>query len=640
MGWLDRTHVFDQMTQVERDLLMLDNVPVGRNPDTGEVFWVPEIERYSGTYIIGRQGRGKSALVESMVEADLNAGRAVIVIDPHGDLVNNIIAELPEHRVNDTYLLDMEDEAYPFGLNLFSHGDISVEHEMSRVVNRITHLFKMLWPETEGQLNLPTFIRLATQALLSHEGSTLVDMQRFLVDPAFRSRVLSNPGNDDSLQQWWHDNYDIYTPQQQKAMVAPLRRRLDILFTGRKLIRNIVGQPQSTISFRRAIEQHKVVLIKLPSEGMDEEVELTGRLIVAQLTQAVFSFADTPTAQRPGISLYIDEFAKFALEDLAKLYSEGRKFGMKITLVHQYRGQLEPYLQEATATAQVKIAFGLDAGSAHDLAPYFPQPERIEPDDEIVEHLRKRGTDYPQEVRIFAHEYLLPLKHHVKGNEVHLGPKVEHDWYATPSWYEAPHTEDDPTGLLNSLLYRCMRERSADFDIPYPVAIGFSTVGNYAYIMSKRRRHDSRLLVGYQLPERDWHNKPWKAANRLLRFIYYLRATMQYLAEHPIGKRVPVTQADMAARLIGLPARMAYVRAAEDIALVRTLDVPRRISGWELQNRLNGIVGRTRAEYCRPKADVEAVMADEPVTPMVTVGAKTPAIPERTLNRWGKVYEP
>src|SRR5690349_12215918 len=128
---------------------------VGKHPDTGDDFVIYDKDRYGGTYIIGVAGTGKSSGIEEMIYQDIDLGRAVIVIDPHGDLTNNCIAELPAHAVERTFVLDMKDVGYPYGVNVFGGQTEDNELDTTRRVESIKSIFTTLWPEIEGQANLP-----------------------------------------------------------------------------------------------------------------------------------------------------------------------------------------------------------------------------------------------------------------------------------------------------------------------------------------------------------------------------------------------------------------------------------------------------------------------------------------------------
>src|SRR5581483_9873762 len=275
------------------------------------------------------------------------------------------------YRLNQTYLLDMEDEAYPFGVNVFATGKLETSVAATQAVERIMHIFEVLWADVLSQQNLPRYVRAATITLLSNPGSTLVDMYRFLLDDQVRKRMLQRI-TEPTVRQFWQTQYDDLREAERLRRVQPLIGRLESLFMGRSLVRNIVGQRKSTINFRQAIENREVTFIKLPVKTVTQDARLIGTMIMAQIHAAVFSYADVAESERPGVSLYVDECQHFTTSDFSELLSEGRKFGMKLTLAHQYRNQLPSFLQDSTITARTKIVFQTTPQDGRELASVFP----------------------------------------------------------------------------------------------------------------------------------------------------------------------------------------------------------------------------------------------------------------------------
>src|SRR6266852_1246501 len=295
----------------QRRVLDSTHTSVGYHPETHDELYVPNIDRYSGSYVLGVQGYGKSGLLQNLIEADMQSGHAVIVIDPHGDLTLACLSHVPTHRLQDTFLLDMEDERYPFGCNIFSSGKLTSSVAQTQAVERLMHIFEGLWPDVLSQQNLPRYVRAAALTFLANPGTTLVDMHTFLLDQSYRMQLLNNV-TDNSVRLFWHHQYDTLSPHEQYRRVQPLIGRLEALFMGRSLVRNIVGQRQNTISFRKIITDRQIAFIKLPVKTITQDARLIGTILLAQISNAVFSFADTPEQQRPGVSLYVDEFQHFA----------------------------------------------------------------------------------------------------------------------------------------------------------------------------------------------------------------------------------------------------------------------------------------------------------------------------------------
>src|SRR5579883_2066406 len=141
------------------------NARLGTHPETGDICFLPDRDRYTGVYVLGVQGSGKSGLLQNLIAHDVAIGNAVIVIDPHGDLVTDCIAQLDTGRVVQTYLLDMEDEGFPFGINVFSTGRLDTSIAQAQAVDRLMHIFEVLWADVLSQANLPRYVRAATITL-------------------------------------------------------------------------------------------------------------------------------------------------------------------------------------------------------------------------------------------------------------------------------------------------------------------------------------------------------------------------------------------------------------------------------------------------------------------------------------------
>ncbi len=208
--------------------------------------------------------------------------------------MDHVLAQIPSTRVPSTYVFDLEDEAYPFGLNVFAEaGDFRTEAKRTQAVERILHIFEILWPEVLSQQNLPMLLRYAIVTFLDNPGTTLVDMIQFFRDDAFRARLLGRV-KDHTIREYFDYEYDQQKPEERRRRVLPLMNRLQSLFVGRSLVRNILGQRKSAIDWRKAIEHREIVLIKLPTTMMKQDAYLIGMVILSGLSTAIFSFKDTP----------------------------------------------------------------------------------------------------------------------------------------------------------------------------------------------------------------------------------------------------------------------------------------------------------------------------------------------------------
>jgi len=390
-------------------------------PATGRYVTVKDKERQSGMYILGVQGVGKSSFFENTIYQDSRKGSAIIVIDPHGDLNHKVIAQMPEERLKDTYLLSLEDTAYPFGLNLFGIGEKATDIEQAQALDRILHVFEKCFPETSRML-LEKYLGNIAPVFFAHAstGYAMTDIPKFLRDDAFRAKLLRNVRL--FIRQFWEDEYMSMSPSVQRNETASLATRLN-RFLRSPIVGNIIGQSRTTIDFRKAIENREIILINLPVKTLKEDASLIGTMLVAQIHAAIFSFADTKPEARPGFSLFVDEFQHFATSDFAEMFTEGRKFGSRVAVAHQFRAQLPDYLSSATLTARTIITFQTTQEDAPKLAPLYPQEAMLrikDIDPAPADYLLKRaGHDNP-EVDAFIRTYLLPLQSMRKGNHIEV----------------------------------------------------------------------------------------------------------------------------------------------------------------------------------------------------------------------------
>lgn len=650
---------FHSLSQLERDRFTYEHLDLGRSPETGDHFYTAERDRYSGTYVLGVQGSGKSGFLETLINQDILKGNAVIVIDPHGDLITNCIAAMHPSRVGGTYLLDMEDEAYPFGANLFSHGKLDTSVARAQVVDRIMHVFEVLWPDVMEQQYLPSYVRAATLALLTHPGATLLDIQDFLLDSTFRARLLQNV-TDPTVRQFWRTQYDQLADREQANRVKALTNRLNALFMGRDLVRNIIGQRRTSINFRKAIEEREIIFIRLPIKTLGQDARLIGTVLLTRIHAAIFSFADVPEAQRPGVSLFVDEFQHFATPDFNEMFTEGRKFGAKVTVAHQYRGQLPTFLQESTMTARTKVCFQT-AEDGRAMAHFFPEPEgEIKPEDidaRVSETLLTRASDYGPVVEGFVDLYLAPLQRYRRGRKVEItNPGFDAiatigDVVANTNTRHQSLFVDDPTDYLDRLLYDVMRSGNHNLFIPWEIPRGFSNSGD-GFFAAARGAKEAELnatlwpLKGFPahlvIPTADgdvqWTRQPRTGKEWFWLFMFSLRSLMFQLARDPIGKVTEASTSEIAKMLSSLPRRAAFVRSGDDVGVIYTHNIPQRVSQAEHAARLNAIRQQTRAKYCHPREEVEQRLLAEvdggsgqPSSP------GQPTSPDALLGGWEEV---
>ena len=370
--------------------------------------YINDKERRSGMYILGVQGRGKSFFLAHLILQDLEKGYSVIIFDAHGDLLHHVIALLPPARLSKTYLLDLTDTNYPFGLNLFACSDPTNELERAIVVERVMHVFERLWPEIRGIL-LEKLLRYITLTFLECPECTLADIPRLLRDDTFRASIVSRLTNE-TVKAYWLEEFNVMKPGDRRRETQALDNRL-AAFLSTPFIRNIVCQKKSTIDFRHLIQNHEVLLVDLNMKELKEHAALIGTILMTHIHAATFSFGELEWDQRPGYSLFVDEFQNFATTDFAELFKEGRKYGARITIAHQDRHDLLPEIRSATLTASIIASFQTTPADAMEMSPIYldaaakQRPSYIYPD--ILNRIRLHGQPAIQD---FFHQYILPLQ--------------------------------------------------------------------------------------------------------------------------------------------------------------------------------------------------------------------------------------
>src|ERR1019366_1311432 len=288
-------------------------------------------QRSRHMHLIGASGSGKSTLLLNMIVQDIENGEGLCVLDPHGDLIDQVIDRIPEERIHDVVLLDPSDEAYPVGFNILSaHSDL----ERNLLASDLVSVFQRLSTSFGDQMT--TVLGNAILAFLeSSEGGTLSDLRRFLVEPGFRERFLGTV-QDSEIVYYWQKEFPLLTGKPQ----GPILTRLDT-FLRPKVIRHMVSQKENSLDFAAIMNGRKILLAKL-SQGLigEENSYLLGTLVVSKLNQMATSRQNMAASERTPFYLYVDEFHNFVTPSLAAILSGARKYNLGLILAHQELHQL------------------------------------------------------------------------------------------------------------------------------------------------------------------------------------------------------------------------------------------------------------------------------------------------------------
>jgi hypothetical protein len=321
-------------------------------------------QRVRHTHIIGATGVGKSTILLTAAVQDILNGNGLLVLDPHGDTIENILPYIPEHRAKDVLLIDPTDSEFPIGFNILSaHNDIEKEILSSDLVAA----FKRQSTSWGDQMN--SVLANAILAFVeSTEGGTLVELRRFLVEKSFRDAFLSTV-TDPNIVYYWQKEY----PLLKSSSIGSILTRLDS-FLRPKLIRNMVAQRKS-IDFQHLMDTKKIILVKL-SHGMmgAENSYLLGTFIVSKIYQAAMARQAQAKEERTPFFMYVDEFQNYATESMCHILEGTRKYGLSLTLAHQGMRQLEANSELASsiiANAGTRICFRLGEVDAKKFADGF-----------------------------------------------------------------------------------------------------------------------------------------------------------------------------------------------------------------------------------------------------------------------------
>lgn len=286
-------------------------------------------DRLKHTHIIGATGTGKSTLIANLILQDIHQGIGLVLFDPHGDLIDDIISQIPEQQLQNVVLVDPSDTDYPIGLNILqAHNDVEKEVLSSDLVASFRR-YATSWGD---QMN--AVMGNAIQAILeSKDGGTLNDLRRFLIEKDFRQKFL-NKVTDPAVLYYWQKEY----PLLKTNSIGPILTRLDT-FLRPKSIRNMVIQNKG-LDFEDLLNSNKIILLKL-SQGLigTENSYLLGSLMLSKIHQAMFR-RQQQSIRNP-IMLYLDEFQNFITPSIKEMLSGIRKYSVGLTLSHQDLQQLQ-----------------------------------------------------------------------------------------------------------------------------------------------------------------------------------------------------------------------------------------------------------------------------------------------------------
>jgi hypothetical protein len=328
--------------------LPADGVLLGEHLALGRVRPVrcPTDDRRRHTYVVGQTGTGKSTLFLGMILQDMREGRGVGVIDPHGELIEQVLASIPKEREADVIYLDPTDVARPVGINML---DARTPIEKDFCVNYLIDVFDLLYvlKDTGGPM-FEMYMRNALQLLLDQpEGfrPAVVDVPPLFQRRAFRKRLIDTCTNPYAVD-FWTKEADEAGGDLRLQNVAPYITSKLTRFIYNEVMRGIVGQRETTIDFRQVIDKGKILLVDLRKGILgDINSHFLGMMVVGKIFGAALGRTGaTPQGGHRDFFLYVDEFQNLATKTFVSILSEARKYRLSVVLTNQYIAQLPDYI--------------------------------------------------------------------------------------------------------------------------------------------------------------------------------------------------------------------------------------------------------------------------------------------------------
>jgi hypothetical protein len=651
-GQLTATRVLPYIHRLKAEQAERQRASVlGTDLATGEEVIVTQLARQQGLYCIGVNGTGKTTLLTNLIKKDLELGHGLCLIEPHGDLTRTVLSLVPPQCLPDVILLDVMDCAtFPFSLNLFQSDLTGDANEAAKIASFLMHLFEKVWNVGTETPRLQQVLRNITRTLLANPGMTFAEIPLLLWDDVAREKLVSNVTNTQTQLFW--QQYNRKSPRERSELTDSTMNKVDA-YLNEPMIANIVSQAQTTINFRRIMDESKILLINA-SPQLEEMSRLLGAVIIGRLLMAAFSRTDQLEDERRQFNLYVDEFQRVATSDWRTFLEEARKFKVAITMAHQSISQLDESLQTAATGAGTIVCFRVSGEDSRVLSTSYDatptpevvgqEPQRAVPID-VIGYLLRHGSPHPQAVSAFTQTYLFSLQEYLRK------PRPASDPYFAASY-------DNYSGVLdltetkmrqgykrlNDSLYRCMTDQNPDIHID-PLALyvlamaqGDGREYSFSYYIISKFGPINRMLKDFKEPtkrlgapsflngqEQAYFRKqcpnPKKyrwTSEAVIQMIIDLRRCITALAKDPVltdtGLYQPIyrqrTYADMTGEISNALSQqenyIARVKTLTTEHTIRTNPLPPLMSEAQLAERIRDIKTRMQEmELCRPAHAVE-----------------------------------
>lgn len=293
-------------------------------------------DRFQHMYVIGQSGTGKSTLLKNIAKQDILAGRGIALVDPHGEFAEELIESIPPERINDVVYFNPIDTDYPIGFNPIEVTDPEQKH---LVASGLMAIFTKIWANV-WSARMEYILMNCILALIDTPNQTLLGIPRILVDKDYRKMIVNNC-KDPVVKGFWVNEFEKYQDKQRTEAIAPIQNKVG-QFLSTHIIRNIVGQPTSSMNIADLMNQGKILIANVSKGQIGEDNSgLIGAMLITKIQLAAMERVKIKdqSARRPFL-LYVDEFQNFATDSFASILSEARKYKLGLVVAHQYIGQL------------------------------------------------------------------------------------------------------------------------------------------------------------------------------------------------------------------------------------------------------------------------------------------------------------
>jgi len=330
-------------------------------------FGIRTDDRRKHMYLVGKTGMGKTEMLKNLAIQDIQNGQGLAFVDPHGEAAESLLDYIPSERINDVIYFNPADINFPLAFNVMEKVDVGHRH---LVASGLMGVFKKIWPDV-WSARMEYILNNAILALLEYPDSTLLGVNRMLADVDYRKEVVDKV-TDPVIKSFWVNEFSRYAQRYEVEATAAIQNKIG-QFISNPLIRNIVGQIETSIDMREIMDGRKILIANLSKGRIGEDNSmLLGALLITKLQLAAMSRVDMPEQERKDFYLYVDEFQNFATESFINILSEARKYRFSLILSHQYIEQmLEPVREAVFGNMGTIVAFRVGAEDAEYLEKEF-----------------------------------------------------------------------------------------------------------------------------------------------------------------------------------------------------------------------------------------------------------------------------